>query len=182
MKKTAPHKKGGTDSDRHVLFIGANGRALDLVQTLPMSGASSCVIEGFLDDDPARREVLETHGVPYLGGLAELERVLVERVVDCVYVCLPIRSSYDAAKEVVQLCERCGVPVRMAANLLELPLGSGTMWQMGSVPVMTLEAQPQEDGSASVQSGKWRAYARLTALLLPFTILSSAFGFREFRL
>ncbi len=161
--------KGG--GDRHVLLIGANGRTENLVRALPPRGASSWCIEGFLDDDPARSDVLERHGVRYLGRIAELERVLTERVVDCVYVCLPLRSSYDAVQGVVDLCGRGGVPVRMATDLLESHRAPGTLWRMEDMAMMSLEAQPQEEAFA--EGRQWTAYVRLTAMLVPFAILAA---------
>jgi hypothetical protein len=129
-----------------------------------------------LDDDPNRGHILENHGVHCLGQIGDLERVLTERVVDCVYVCLPLRSSYDAVQGIVGLCERGGVPVCMPIDLLESPLAARTQWRMDDKVFMSVEVQPREGAMWVAQRARRsRAYARLTAMLLPFAILVTAF-------
>jgi hypothetical protein len=108
-----------------------------------------CRIEGFLDDDPDRRTAMERLGVPYFGPIAALERLMIDRVVDCVYVCLPLRTSYDRVQGIVDACHTAGVRVFLLADLLPLHTEAADLWRMeprqaGDLP----QHSPEEPVSA----------------------------------
>ena len=53
----------------------------------------------------------------YLGVVAELPRILSERVIDEVFIVLPMRSYYDSTALVIRHCEEQGIPVRIPCDL-----------------------------------------------------------------
>ncbi len=153
----------------HILIVGANERAGHLVKSLREKLSPGCLIEGFVDDDLDRREFLEAHGVPCLGPIAALEHLMIDRVIDCVYVCLPLRSAYDKAEGVLNLCEEAGVPVHMVADFLPLPGGTGATWCMVPENSMDFVEGPQRNPSPALSSVRGGA-------LTPFlTALSAVF-------
>ena len=154
------------DPVRHVLIVGANGRAAHLMQALSAANAPPCVFEGFLDDDPGRREVLERWGAPYLGVVDDFDRLANERVIDGVYVCLPLRSSYDTAERILAHCEMAGIPAYLVADLLPLHAESDAAWCMEP-------AAPAESGRPA-QTEKAPLFATLSAAvagLLPASVV-----------
>ncbi len=130
MKTSLPRRGREGDGVQHVVIVGANGRSRRLAQGIVEETPVRRLLEGVVDDSEDRRAVLATLGLRYLGTIAVLDRLLIERIVDCVYVCLPLRSSYDAAQRVVDLCETAGVPVFVVADLLPLHAESETLWCM----------------------------------------------------
>lgn len=130
MRVSLPSLGPRGDGVQHVLIVGGNERSEHLVKRIAGKGLSDCQIEGFLDDDASRSNALDSLGIPYLGPVAAIERLMIDRVVDCVYVCLPLRSSYDKAKNVLDLCNAAGVPVFLLADFLPLRSEPGGFWCM----------------------------------------------------
>jgi len=157
------------ESLAHILIVGANERAGRLVKNVLETVSANCSIEGFVDDDPDRQGYLESLGVPCLGPIAALERLMIERVIDCVYVCLPLRSAYDKAQEVLSLCEKAGVPVRMVADFLPARTGPGVTWC--TVPE---DSRDFFEGPLSARSSEEQS-VRSGRLAPFFTALSAAF-------
>jgi len=129
-------------NSRRILIIGSNERTQHLVDILHANEQYGYHIEGFLEIEPERRSILETRGVPYLGELDELDKILVNRVIDAVYIALPVRSYYEKIQSAAHLCEGVGVPVRFMADLFPLRLASSEMSRLGDIPLLSLSVEP----------------------------------------
>ena len=140
------------DGVQHVLIVGANWRVEHLMKSIAGKGSSGCRIEGFLDDDPDRRGILERLGVRYLGPIEALNHLMIDQVIDRVYVCLPMRSSYDTAQRVADVCEAAGVPVFMVADLLPMKTESNALWCMEPQYTPDPMAQPLEEPAFALRS------------------------------
>ncbi|GEM_PF-146387 len=144
---------------RCILLVGASDRMAQLVDVLRSHEQYGFRIEGFLEDDAERRPILEASGVPFLGGIQQLEAVLTNRVVDAVYVSLPIRSDYETIGSIVHLCEGVGVPVRLLADLFPRHLVTCGVTRLGDIPLLSLRrprllsrlARRQPSGASSVR-------------------------------
>ncbi len=123
---------------RRILVIGCNKRTVHLMEILRANEQYGYHVEGFLDDEHEREEILKTFGVPWLGPIRELENLLANHVIDIVYVSLPIRSHYETIQSVANLCEGVGVPVRLAANLFPVSLSASDIMLIRDIPVMSL--------------------------------------------
>lgn len=125
---------------RRILILGANDRAARVVRVLLSHQHFGFNVQGFLDDDPSRSRMMESLGIPYLGPIQGLEKLLTDNVVDVVYICLPVRSNYPAIRSIAHLCEGVGVPVRLMAELFPLQMTSKDMGQIAGAPILTLTA------------------------------------------
>jgi exopolysaccharide biosynthesis polyprenyl glycosylphosphotransferase len=126
---------------RNILIIGANSRTTHLVEVLLANEHYGYHITGFLEDDPSRREVLERFGVHWLGGIQDIEKILVEHVVDGVYITLPVRSFYETVQNIAYLCEGVGVPVRLLADLFPLRMASSVVSRLDNLPILSLTSE-----------------------------------------
>jgi len=91
-----------------------------------------------------------------------------------VYVCLPLRSSYDRAQSVLDICEAGGVPVFLMADFLPLQTESDDLWRMESQDVVELQEAPQEEVLPAPQAQRDdSATPVLTALSAAFSGLVS---------
>jgi len=126
---------------RRILIIGSNARTAHLVEILLANEHYGYHIAGFLEDDPGRRSLLERFGVHCLGGIQELEKILVEHVVDGVYITLPVRSFYETVRSIAHLCEGVGVPVRLLADLFPLRMAASDVVRLGDIPMLSLTSE-----------------------------------------
>jgi FlaA1/EpsC-like NDP-sugar epimerase len=104
------------DERRRTLIIGAGRSGRTLLRELRETPGEQVV--GFVDDDPRLRR-RRMQGVPVLGGLDEIERVLGQARPDVVLVTIPLapRERLDA---VVSSCEKADVPCRFVRRELDL--------------------------------------------------------------
>ncbi|MBX3179423.1 MAG: sugar transferase [Candidatus Hydrogenedentes bacterium] len=162
-------------NSRRILIIGSNARTQKLVDILHANEQYGYHVEGFLEVDPDRRPLLEERGVTYLGPLDELDKILVNRVIDAVYIALPVRSYYEKIQSAAHLCEGVGVPVRFMADLFPLRLATSEMNHVGDIPLLSLSTEP----GARPQFALHRAVdmgvsALLLVVLSPVFLLAAA--------
>lgn len=157
---------------RRILIIGSNERTQKLVDILHANEQYGYHIEGFLEIEPERREMLEARGVPYLGALDELDKILISRVIDAVYIALPVRSYYEKIQSAAHLCEGVGVPVRFMADLFPLRMATSELSRLGDVPLLSLsidsDSRPQFALHRAVDMG---VSLLLIAVLSPVLLL-----------
>lgn len=123
---------------RRILIVGANERAARIVQSIQTHEHFGFRVVGFLEDDRSRRAELERLGLECLGEIRNMEDVLVERVVDVVYICLPVRSFYETIQSIAHLCEGVGVSVRLMADLFPLRISGSEIMRVGPFPMIAL--------------------------------------------
>ncbi len=148
---------------RHVVVIGANPRTKLLLDEVIRHTRYGYKIVGIIEDDPLRVEMLREYKLPYLGGFRSLERLLTERVIDEVHVCLPVRSSYELIQSIAHLCVGIGVPVRLVADLFPLRLATSRAFRMGEIPMLSL--------STVSESGMQLGFKRLLDLVVSLLLL-----------
>ncbi len=130
---------------RQILIIGGNERARHLVDLMVNQGWHGYKLAGLLDDDPDRIRFLADYQVPYLGRLDDLEKVLLNQIIDEVYVCLPVRAYYEKITSMAHLCEGIGTPIRMIADLFPLRIATSRVKQFGDIPLLSLSAVPEAE-------------------------------------
>ena len=81
---------------------------------LQADAAGGCEVIGFVDSEP--HPALGVSGPAHLGGVGELERILMHRVVDDVLIGLPIKSRYEEIQQTLNACARVGVPAKYSAD------------------------------------------------------------------
>src|SRR5262249_44809604 len=92
---------------------------------------------GFVDslDD---RPIQKVPGTLFLGGLPELDSILMRTVVDEVIVALPIKSKYDEIQAVIQACERAGVECTYSAQLFRHTLAKPRLEWRDALPAVRM--------------------------------------------
>jgi UDP-GlcNAc:undecaprenyl-phosphate GlcNAc-1-phosphate transferase len=109
-----------TFRDRHdrrrTLLVGAGRSGRSLLRELRETPGEHVV--GFVDDDVRLRN-RRMQGVPVLGSLREIERVLGQSRPDLVLVTIPA-APRDVLDGVVQACERAQVPCRFVRRDLDV--------------------------------------------------------------
>lgn len=106
----------GRSGRRRTVIVGAGRGGRSLLRELRETAGEQVV--GFVDDDPRlRRRRLQ--GVPVLGGVDEIERILASSRPDAVLVTIPAapRERLDA---LVAGCEAAGIPCRFVRRETDL--------------------------------------------------------------
>jgi len=164
----AIHERGY--NARHVLIVGINPRTKRLVETIKAHSRYGYQLVGLLESEPSRVEILRDHKLPYLGKFEELEKILTERIVDEVHVCLPVRSCYEIIQSIAHLCVGVGVSVRLVADLFPLRLATSRVYSLADIPMLSLSTVPEN----SFQLGLKRAID-VTVALVGLSVLSPLF-------
>ena len=100
---------------RRAVIVGTDRRAEQLVAKLRSDRDHAYKVVCFVDPKPGTRETIGN--VPVLGSLAQMQDLLLREHVDEVLVALPVRSFYEEIRQVLELCEACGVRSQYFSDL-----------------------------------------------------------------
>lgn len=150
-------------NSRNVLIIGRNERAAKLAEAIEANPASGLSILGFLDAPNGNGFHLFSYGLAQLGQLEDLERIIKTRVVDEVFVTLPLKSFYSEIEDIVNVCEKAGIEVKIPTDLFQVPLSKSTITSLGSLPFIDLYTSPRMDLQLMTK--------RLLDIVLSFSLL-----------
>jgi exopolysaccharide biosynthesis polyprenyl glycosylphosphotransferase len=121
---------------RQVLLVGSGMLAARLYRRLLSDPLQDITVVGFVDSEP--HAALAKTGPSYLGGIQELEHILMRSVVDDVFIGLPIKSRYEQIRQIIAVCDRVGVPVSYSTDFF----GGGST---SSHPVLSLSRAPNAE-------------------------------------
>ncbi len=122
-------------------------------------------LKGFLDDDRAPGEVVPVNGgVPVLGRLADLERILETGEIQEVYVALGL-SNYGQIIEVFQIATRFPVHIRLVPDLFQMLTLKAAVQDLDGFPVISVDEVPLR-GARRIIKRAFDALASALALLL----------------
>ena len=94
---------------RNLIIVGSGERARQLFEELKLHTEWKYRLVGFVDSEP------QGSSVPpelLLGGIDQLEQILLHAVVDEVVIALPIKSQYETFDNAVKICRTLGIRSR----------------------------------------------------------------------
>ena len=125
------------NSDAHkALIIGAGDAGALVVREMQRTDKISYLPIGFLDDDPAKQKQ-EIYGVPIIGKLDDLERVLENHQVDEVIFAIPSLPG-KFVREAANTCRKAGVSFRTMPGIYELLGGKINVSRLRNVDITDL--------------------------------------------
>jgi exopolysaccharide biosynthesis polyprenyl glycosylphosphotransferase len=127
---------------RQIIIVGSGPLAARMFRRLLSDPLRADQVVGFVDS--RTRASFEPPGLQRLGGVGDLERILMHRVVDGVVICLPIKSHYDEIQQALTACGRVGVPVKYPADLFRSELGVSVSDERAVPPVFYVAAGPND--------------------------------------
>lgn len=133
------------------VVIGSNDRARQLLAVMQSTRKHGHSPVGLIEDDPERAEPLATANLPWLGPTSELDQILENESVNEVYICLPIRSSYEKVMTIVEICEQHAVEVHMAADLFPLRIATNRLMYVQDIPLLSLSAVPEQQARLALK-------------------------------
>ena len=126
-----------------VLIVGAGSVGRNVAAELTSKQWPELRLLGFLDDDPAKRD-LTTGDLPILGTLADASRLVADLKVDEVLIALPLRAHQRFVDLVATLQEHA-VRVRVVPDYFELAFFGATVESLAGIPLIGLR-DPAIDG------------------------------------
>jgi exopolysaccharide biosynthesis polyprenyl glycosylphosphotransferase len=123
---------------RFVLVAGAGPRGQAFAATMESHRELGLRVIGFIDDEP---ELAKGARWPWLGPLDDLERILQQRVVDEVAICLPF-SQWQYTDSIAHIAEEAGKIVRVPVDVLDHSFARGKVEDLDGTPVYSLVSGP----------------------------------------
>jgi exopolysaccharide biosynthesis polyprenyl glycosylphosphotransferase len=142
-------ERGTTGGVRTLVIVGSGPRAQRAYREMCLCDRPQYACLGFVDSEP-----VPANGTPLrmLGGIAELESLLVQEPIDEVLIALPIKSQYAGVQRVLRICERVGVQATYLADIFEHGLAKPRFGQTESLAVVTLPLRT-DDSRLMVKRG-----------------------------
>jgi FlaA1/EpsC-like NDP-sugar epimerase len=131
-----PDKKNQVLKPKPTLIIGAGIAGVAVVKQLQQHPESGLIPAGFLDDDPdkIRKKV---NGVPVLGKVKDLERVLGKTDFAQVVVALPAAPGM-LVRDILLTCKKYGIDSKTVPGLVEIVQGKARVEQLRSIKLEDL--------------------------------------------
>ncbi|MCP4139284.1 MAG: polysaccharide biosynthesis protein [Chloroflexi bacterium] len=131
-------EQGSTpNGDAHkALIIGAGDAGALVVREMQRTDKISYLPIGFLDDDEAKQKQ-EIYGVPIIGKLDDLERVLENHQVDEVIFAIPSLPG-KFVRDAADTCRKADVPFRTMPGIYELLGGKINVSRLRNVDITDL--------------------------------------------
>ena len=108
-------------ASRRILIVGAGQTGQLLARELQNTPNLSYQPIGFIDDD-TRKHHTRIHGLPVLGSVSQLEQLIRRRDAEAVAIAVP-QAKGSEVREIVAICQRLNVPVRMVPGVDNWVLG-----------------------------------------------------------
>jgi len=174
---------------RTILFIGINNRSLCLASKIAARPELGYRILGFVDDQKSRLYDFPIKHLPFI-KFEELQVYLQNNVVDEIMVCLPLKSFYAKASEVISSCEEQGIIVRYFSEQFDMKHAKSKTTEFLDNKIITLYTGEME-GDTMILKRVFDFFLSLTliiilspvflltALLIKYTSPGPVFFFQE---
>src|SRR6266481_607994 len=126
----------GRRGGKRALIIGAGDAGTKVLKELVLDATAGISPIGLVDDNPEKSGTTIC-GVPVLGGLSDLARLVRELQAEEVFVCIP-SATRSQMRFILARCRECEIPVRTLPSLAELVDGRVGLRDLRSVRIEDL--------------------------------------------
>lgn len=121
---------------KRVIIVGAGDAGEVVLREMLSSKYVSMEPVGFVDDSHAKIGMV-IHGVPVLGPIMDLPRLITEYNIQEVIIAMPSASG-EVIREIVKSCERVKVPFKSVPGIYEMLSGQATISRIRDVDIEDL--------------------------------------------
>lgn len=121
---------------RRILIVGAGDAGALVVREMQKNAQLRLTPVCFLDDDPNKQRQ-QIHGVPVVGILPDLNRVLTSRRIQEVIIAIPSAPG-KVIRQVADICRQRGIPFRTMPGIYELIGGKVNVSRLREVDITDL--------------------------------------------
>ncbi len=153
-------------SRRNVLICGTGLRARLLARELPTDREYNYALEGFIDNDPQPEC---GNLAPLLGGIEDLEAILMRQPIDEVLIALPVKSCFDQIEHIVRVCGHAGVQTQYSVDIFTTEIAKHRELEDGSRVTLQMVSNDHRVYLKTVLD--WITAAAGTLLISPLLLL-----------
>jgi len=107
--------RNGVRGSTRVLLVGAGEAGEMVARDIRRHPEHDLYPVGFVDDDPAKRNLV-LHGIPVLGGRADIPGVALKHEVKEIYLTIPSATG-ENIREILSYCEQTGAKVKVLPSI-----------------------------------------------------------------
>jgi FlaA1/EpsC-like NDP-sugar epimerase len=126
----------GRHCGTRALILGAGDAGTSILKELLLDASSRVLPVGLVDDDPQKGGITIC-GVPVLGGVRDLQRLVREYQAEEILICVP-SATREEMRGILARCRECGVPVRTLPSIAHLADGRVAQSDFRSVQIEDL--------------------------------------------
>ncbi|MFH1314214.1 MAG: sugar transferase [Candidatus Eisenbacteria bacterium] len=161
---------------RLILIAGTNQRAYEFADMIEEKKELGFRLIGFIDN----KIHVPRDNVEFLGRLDDFPRIIQERIVDEVFIALPIKSHYEEINRIVQKAEENGIPIRFLWRFFDTSFAESHSEEFEHLPTVMITSGPRDGWSYLAKQVIDRALAFLivvmTAPLMLIAVLAIKFS------
>lgn len=124
---------------RFILIVGASPSGKELARNIERHAHLGLVVRGFLDDEAARGEVLP--GIPLLGRIGDLPRILREHTIDQVFIALPRHADHELERILESMSDQV-VDIRIVPDFSQFVALNASAEDFEGMPIISLTERP----------------------------------------
>lgn len=128
---------------RDLIIVGSGPRAWLSYERFQEPSQGNTRVLGFVDS-PNGHLVSAAIRSQMLGGLNDLEAILMKQPVDEVVIALPAKSCYEQIQTAIQTCERAGVEASYLSDVFQLSLARPRFELHETAPTVSLKVAPDD--------------------------------------
>ncbi len=121
---------------KHILIIGAGDAGALVLREMQKSKYLNMKPVGFLDDNPDKQKQ-QLLGVPVIGTIDDLAKVLDQKHVDEVIIAIPSAPG-NVVRRVAEVCRQKGIPFRTMPGIYELLGGKINISRLREIEISDL--------------------------------------------
>lgn len=127
-----------------VLILGAGSIGKKYMSNLINHPEYGLEVLGFLDDYRANRDLDEQGECRILGKIADLEKLLSEKIVDEVVIALPL-TAFPKYQKIIFICEKAGIRVSIVPDFYDILPASPHFEKFGDLPIISVRNVPLDE-------------------------------------
>jgi len=133
---TASSSTGKSYQTKRALIVGAGDAGALVVRELQKNTDLNLTPVGFLDDNPVKQHQ-QIHGIPVIGVVTEMGKVLEQKRIDEVIIAIPSAGG-KTIRMVADICRLKGIPFRTMPGIYELIGGKVNINRLREVDITDL--------------------------------------------
>lgn len=133
---TASSTNGKSHQAKRALIVGAGDAGALVVRELQKNTELNLKPVGFLDDNPVKQRQ-QIHGIPVIGNVTDMGKVLEQKRIDEVIIAIPSAGG-KTIRMVADICRLKGIPFRTMPGIYELLGGKVNISRLREVDITDL--------------------------------------------